>query len=140
MAKPVGQQLAARVLAARSPLYRWLFENHAEIAAVLATQPRPGWQILAATAADAGVRTADGAAPSRHLVRKTWKQVERTMTQPSQPRLGPTSTTTPPVVAVHPPAAERQPVPRPSPVPPAEPSASPRKRRFDIKPATFKED
>jgi hypothetical protein len=138
MARPVGQQLAARVLAARSPLYRWLFENHAEIAAVLATQPRPGWQALAATAADAGVRTADGEAPSRHLVRKTWKRVEHAMTQPSQPRLGPTPT--PPVVAVHPPAAERPPVPRTSPVPPEEPGASPRKRRFDIKPATFKDD
>jgi len=136
MSKPVGQHLAARALAARSPLYRWLFENRDEIAAVLAAQARPGWQALAATAADAGVRTADGEAPSRHLARKTWKLVERAMTKPGQPQPAPTL----PVPAVHSPVVERQPVPRPLPVPPVEPGASPPKRRFAIKPATFKED
>jgi hypothetical protein len=136
MAKPVGQQLAAHALAARSPLYRWLFENRDEIAAVLAAQPRPGWQALAATAADAGVRTADGEAPSRHLTRKTWKLVERAMTKPGQHKPAPT----PSVPSVHPPVVERQPVPRPLPVPPVAPGASPPKRRFAIKPATFKDD
>ena len=138
MAKPVGEQLAARALAARSPLYRWLFENRDEIAAVLAAQPRPGWQALAATAADAGVRTADGEAPSRHLTRKTWKLVERAMTKPGQHK--PQPAPTPSVAAVYHPVVGRQPVPRPLPVPPVEPDASLPKRRFAIKPATFKDD
>src|SRR3954462_695631 len=99
MAKPVGQQLAARALQARSPLYRWLFENHDEIAVVLAAQPRPGWQALAATAADAGGRPAAGEAPSRHLPRKPWKLVDRDRAKPGQPLPAPT----PSVAAVHPP-------------------------------------
>ena len=136
MPKPVGQQLAARALAARSPLYRWLFENRDEIAAVLANEVRHRWQALAATAAEAGVRTAAGAAPSRHLARKTWKLVERAMAKSGRQQPAPP----PPVPAVHHPVAERQPVLRPSPVPPVDPGASPPKRWFDIKPATFKKD
>jgi hypothetical protein len=136
MSKPVGQQLAARALEARSPLYRWLFENRDEITAVLAAQVRPGWQALAATAAEAGVRTAGGHAPSRHLTRKTWMLVERAMTKSGQPRPAPT----PAVAAVLPAIIERQPIPGRSPVLPVDPGASPPKRRFEIKPATFKKD
>ena len=136
MPKPVGQQLAARALAARSPLYRWLFENRDEITAVLAAQVRPGWQALAATAAEAGVRTAGGHAPSRHLTRKTWKLVERAMAKSGQPQPAPA------VPAVHPAVAERRPVLMRSPVLPGEPNTPPppAKRRFEIKPATFKKD
>jgi hypothetical protein len=136
MTKSVGRIFAARALQGRSPLYRWLHEHHAEIAAVLAAQVRPGWQALAATAAEAGVRTADGHAPSRHLTRKTWKLVERAMAKSGQPQPAPA------VPAVHPAVAERQPVLMRSPVLPGEPNTPPppAKRRFDIKPATFKKD
>lgn len=77
MAKNVGRLLAERMLASRSPLYRWLRENRDEIAPILAV--KPVWQIVAKTAADSGVRMPKGAMPSRQAVRKAWLRLEQDM-------------------------------------------------------------
>ncbi|MFL5283082.1 MAG: hypothetical protein ACJ8AW_19340 [Rhodopila sp.] len=135
MSKPVGQQLAARVLEARSPLHQWLFENRTEIAAVLAGQVRPGWQALANTVADNGVTDQHGKPPTRHAVRKAWKAIERSMNKPAQqPAL------TPSVPVAHHPVVEQQPILKPPPVIPDAPFTTQSRPRNVFKVATFKKD
>lgn len=82
MAKDVGEKLAAHRLGGR-PLYRWLSRHHDEIAAVFATQARPSWEALAATARADKVLDATGKPPTRHAVRKAWKTLKADMARTS---------------------------------------------------------
>jgi hypothetical protein len=78
MAKKAGRiqrALAEKLRDTRSPLFRWLDENYAEIEPVI--RVRRSWQALALTAKDAGIITgADNKGPSRQAVRKAWARVE----------------------------------------------------------------
>jgi hypothetical protein len=78
MAKKAGRiqrALAEKLRDTRSPLFRWLDENYAEIEPVI--RVRRSWQALALTAKDAGIITgADNKGPSRQAVRKAWERVE----------------------------------------------------------------
>jgi hypothetical protein len=132
----IGQQLAANVAGARSPLRKWLFENRDEIAAVLAAQARPGWQALAATAAQNGVRDKNGNSPSAGAVRWAWRAIERSMNRKEPNRL--------PQIPANPshqlPVVETQPVQN---APPAIPEATftmQSRPRNVFKVATFKKD
>ena len=69
----VAKLLVDNMLAAHSPLYRWLYEHYAEIAPLTA-RPRPPWEALAKTAR---TLVGDGTSPTRQAVRKTWLSVER---------------------------------------------------------------
>jgi hypothetical protein len=75
MAKNVGRDLKRIMLDGRSALYRWMYEHHSEIAPIV--RARPAWQALANTAKEHGVKTVNGADPSRQTVRKMWQQVEQ---------------------------------------------------------------
>jgi hypothetical protein len=130
----VGRQLATNAASTRSPLRRWLFEHQDEIAAVLATQGRPGWQALTRTAAANNVTDEKGAAYTADAVRKAWQAIERTRNEKEQNRLQQIPANPP----YQPQVFETQPVQKP-PVMTPQPAASPTKRRFDIKPATFKD-
>ena len=72
--------LAKRILekaqARRSPLYRWLRENHADITTVMSL-PRPSWTALAETAAEAGQVDDHGKPPNANSVRAAWIRVCR---------------------------------------------------------------
>ena len=122
MAHDVRERLAAHTLGGRSALYRWLHQHHDEIAPVLTAQHRPGWQALAATVAEAGIRTLDGHLCSRHLVRKTWKSLERDKAKPAQQQ----------------PASTLKSIPTPKPIPSVEPATSPTRHTFQV--AKFKTD
>jgi hypothetical protein len=74
MAKKVGKLLAQRMLEDRSHLYRWLYDNRAEIEPIISA--KPAWQALAKTAAESGVRTSTGDLPSRQAVRKAWMRLQ----------------------------------------------------------------
>jgi hypothetical protein len=67
----IGKRLADTTLNARSGVYRWLRRNHAEIAAVFATQSQPSWSALAETAAGEGEDFTPNA------LRKAWLRLER---------------------------------------------------------------
>jgi hypothetical protein len=77
MTKNVGKILAVHALQGRSPLYRWLHQHHAEIAADMATRSRPAWEALAQTARDTGQLDANGNPPNRQSIRKAWHTLER---------------------------------------------------------------
>ncbi|MFL5285402.1 MAG: hypothetical protein ACJ8AW_31600 [Rhodopila sp.] len=112
-----------------------MFENRDAIAPMMAG-PRPRWQALAATAIANGVTDENGNPPTRDAVRKAWQAIERNMNEKEPNRL--------PQIRANPthqlPVVETKPVQKPLPAPPVEPAASPIKRRFDIRPATFKDN
>src|SRR5690242_10743240 len=118
MPDQLGQQLAANVAGARSPLRKWLYENRTEIARMLASGSGARWQALAKTAAANGVTDEKGNAPSRDAVRRAWQAVERTMMKQPAPS----------VPAASLPVVQTQPIPKPSPALQVEPAASPPKR------------
>jgi hypothetical protein len=60
----------------RSPLYRWLRENHADIAQAM-TRPRPSWTALAEAASEAGQVDAAGKPPNASSIRAAWLRVCR---------------------------------------------------------------
>jgi hypothetical protein len=141
MAKKVGRLLVERMLANRSPLYRWLRENRDEIAPILAI--KPVWQVVAKTAADSGVRMPKDAMPSRQAVRKAWMRLEQDMEAESKIKVRKARTApevslidaTPPVVSA----------PTPKPPEKSSPPNSPetgfdesRRTRFTFKPVTPK--
>lgn len=115
MTKDVAKLFSARVLQNRSPIYRWLFEHHAEIAAEFRNQARPAWTALAETARDAGVRDKDGQPYSKDAARMAWKQLEKDLSRTGQDRpVG--SSTTPPVTSQQTtPQTPIRPVPTPQP-------------------------
>jgi len=68
----LGERLLRTALSSRSDAYRWLRENHAEIAAAFASQSRPSWRALAANAPKAK----DGNNYSPDVLRKAWGRLE----------------------------------------------------------------
>src|ERR1700722_15969206 len=66
-------------LSKRSPLYRWLMENHDTFAEVLKKAPRPNWEALASTFGDQGLTDAAGNRPSEECVRQTWGKVRKAL-------------------------------------------------------------
>src|SRR5689334_19431664 len=108
MTRDVAKSFSARVLKNRSPIYRWLFEHHAEIAAELRNQVRPAWTALAETAADAGVLDKDGRPYSKDAVRMAWKQLERDLSRSGQHLPAAVPSTTPPVTTAPIPARPAQ--------------------------------
>jgi hypothetical protein len=77
MAESLDRILSARAPDRRSPLHRWLFENHDRIAKFFASQARPGWTVLAETAATEGVVDSNGNPSSVNAVRKARNRVAR---------------------------------------------------------------
>ncbi len=79
--------LAKRILekaqARRSPLYRWLRENHADIATAMSL-PRPSWTALAETAAESGQVDDHGKPPNANSVRAAWIRVCRDLGKPAR--------------------------------------------------------
>lgn len=65
----------------RSPLYRWLRENYADIARAMSL-PRPSWTALAETAAEAGQVDERGRPPNANSVRAAWIRVCRDLGKP----------------------------------------------------------
>jgi hypothetical protein len=84
--RKVSDILKESVLKGRSPLYRWLHENYGQIAPIIAKQPRPSWEALAATVAEGS----DLSRPTRQGVRKAWlrvaEEMNRTEADPPAPR------------------------------------------------------
>lgn len=66
----------ANPLRTRSPLARWMFENHDEFAARLSAW-RTDWAVLAQVFVEAGLTDADGKPPNAVIARKTWQRVRR---------------------------------------------------------------
>jgi hypothetical protein len=130
MTRDVAKLFSARMLQNRSPIYRWLFEHYAEIAAEFRNQARPAWTALAETAADAGVLDKGGQLCSKDAVRMAWKQLERDLSRTAQNR-SVVPSTTPPVTT--------QPIPA-RPVPVSQPAVSPTRPRHVFKIATLKTD
>jgi hypothetical protein len=60
----------------RSPLARWMFENHDAFAARLSAW-RTDWTLLAQVFVEAGLTDADGKPPNSVIARKTWQRVRR---------------------------------------------------------------
>ncbi|HUB16054.1 MAG TPA: hypothetical protein VMB34_29175 [Acetobacteraceae bacterium] len=60
----------------RSPLYRWMRQHHAALAAAFAETP-PAWGPLAAELAAVGLTDADGKPPAAASARQTWYRVRR---------------------------------------------------------------
>jgi hypothetical protein len=81
--------LAKRILekaqSRRSPLYRWLRENHADIVTAMSL-PRPSWTALAETAAEAGQVDDNGKPPNANSVRAAWIRVCRDLGKPHRTR------------------------------------------------------
>lgn len=81
--KPKDKQLA-QVLTAirtqvgpgRSPLYRWMRQRHADLAAAFDETP-PAWGVFAAQMAALGITDADGKPPTAIGARQTWYRVRR---------------------------------------------------------------
>jgi hypothetical protein len=123
MRRNIGKLLAARTLQGRSPLYRWLYAHHAEIAAHMAAQARPAWEALAQTARDTGQLDSNGNPPNRHSIRKAWQTLERDLNRPPTIRKSGAPTTQPPVSSpVAPPASAVQSVPVTGPAAPTDPA------------------
>ena len=76
----------------RSPLARWMFENHDAFAARLSAW-RTDWTLLAQVFVEAGLTDADGKPPNSVIARKTWQRVRRMVrnrqTQPLAPLVAP---------------------------------------------------
>ena len=81
--------LAKRILekaqSRRSPLYRWLRENYADIATAMSL-PRPSWTALAETAVEAGQVDDNGKPPNANSVRAAWIRVCRDLGKPHSTR------------------------------------------------------
>jgi hypothetical protein len=60
----------------RTPLFRWLFENHEQMKAV-AAERRLEWTVLCQQFAAQGLTDATGRTPSPSTARKTWFRVRR---------------------------------------------------------------
>jgi hypothetical protein len=81
--KPKDKQLA-QVLTAirtqvgpgRSPLYRWMRQRHADLAAAFDETP-PAWGVFAAQMTALGITDADGKPPTAIGARQTWYRVRR---------------------------------------------------------------
>jgi len=72
--------LREKVESTRSPLYRWLKKNRAEVAEEVAANVRPPWGKIAAWIADAGVHSIkegkdDSRPPSPEAVAKCWTRL-----------------------------------------------------------------
>lgn len=70
-----GEAQLPKVRKSRSPLYRWLDKNRAEIAEVFATHPHPPWKALADLCRTRQVKNAKGNPPTRKAVRDAWAAV-----------------------------------------------------------------
>ncbi len=90
--------LARRILekaqSRRSPLYRWLRENYADIATAMSL-PRPSWTALAETAVEAGQVDDNGKPPNANSVRAAWIRVCRDLGKPHSTRLRASTATMP---------------------------------------------
>lgn len=64
-------------MSSRSSLYRWMQQNHDELAAALAEAGRPNWKAITAEFAADGLTDADGNPPSQEAVRQTWWKVRK---------------------------------------------------------------
>lgn len=86
MSKSVGEQVEQVRLERRSPLFRWLYENHDELAPVL-NRTRPPWAATAVTFA----RSKGGKVVSRQAVKMAWPLVkaakQRSVRAPVRARL-----------------------------------------------------
>lgn len=71
MSKSVGEQVEQVRLERRSPLFRWLYEHHDELAPVL-NKTRPPWAATAVTFA----RSKGGKVVSRQAVKMAWPMVK----------------------------------------------------------------
>jgi hypothetical protein len=134
-AKKVAKMLMAEMRESRSPLYRWLRTNYADIKPIIDSQARPAWQALARTAAESGLGK-----PSRQAVRKAWLRLDADMTVP--PKSKPASVSAPPQ-----PAAQAAAIPSTASATPNVPAsgpqpkpllAEPRRNTFQI--GTLKKD
>jgi hypothetical protein len=77
----LAKRILERAQARRSPLYRWLRENHADIATAMSL-PRPSWTALAETAAESGQVDDHGKPPNANSVRAAWIRVCRDLGKP----------------------------------------------------------
>jgi len=71
MSKSVGEQVEQIRLERRSPLFRWLYEHHDELAPML-NKARAPWAATAETYA----RSKGGKVVTRQAVRKAWPMVK----------------------------------------------------------------
>lgn len=99
----MARRLERERLGGRSPLYRWLYDNRAEVAVFLGTESRPSWQAVAKVAKDNGLDV------SRQSVQSTWLRIQRDLkSEAARPRVEilPPSRERPVMPADMPPAAE----------------------------------
>ena len=71
----------------RSPLARWMFENHDAFAARLSAW-RTDWTLLAQVFVEAGLTDADGKPPNSVIARKTWQRVATHGQEPADAAAG----------------------------------------------------
>lgn len=97
----------------QSPLLQWFQRNHAGFAAIMARQPKPGWDVVAAELTADGITMANGKPVTPAYARHTWWKVQRyrgalakTIKQAAQPPAKPQPVTPP---------APASPDPRPGP-------------------------
>jgi len=109
MAKDAGEAVRKHALLGRSPFYRWMYDNYAELRPVL-TRPRPSWTAVAQAAYDDGLKGQDGNRYPRQVAWQTWKRLSRDM-EVSDP--APRTVKPPPAV----PTQDRQPPAAPPAVP-----------------------
>jgi hypothetical protein len=72
----IGTRLEQSRVDTRSPLYRWLYANHEQLAPRL-NGPRPPWAALARMVAATSEWRGGGSAPSRQAVKGTWLRVNK---------------------------------------------------------------
>lgn len=93
MGKALHERLEQARLAARSPLYRWLWEHRQEVDGFFKDSGRPAWEALATVARESGIPT------SRQAVQVTWGRVQedikRAAARSPAPKIFPAETTMP---------------------------------------------
>jgi hypothetical protein len=78
----------ANPMRARSPLARWMLQNHDAFAARY-TARRGDWTALAKVFVDAGLTDADGNPPNSVTARKTWQRVRQMVRSRQMQKQGP---------------------------------------------------
>jgi hypothetical protein len=68
----------ANPMRARSPLARWMLQNHDAFASRY-TARRADWSVLARVFVDSGLKDADGNPPTPVTARKTWQRVRESV-------------------------------------------------------------
>ena len=110
----------------RSPLARWMFENHDAFAARLSAW-RTDWTLVAQVFVEAGLTDADGKPPNSMIARKTWQRVRQMVRHQRMQHQAPPGE----------PSETRNPAPQPPPLAPQPTAVAPLVDPQELPPRRF---